>query len=302
MLTPLLIPFRDSALRSLLPDSETNPYESPPTVIHDLPTAVSRGTSLVWFAATVAGLTYFSCMLMATYLFGSSDPAEVFIRSLLPSAMYTIPAVVVYASVRHLLRTRNPFSSTPRSLVVAGIIVAGFVSVVHYFTFSPFGVWVWLVAMALALPVCYFVRFIERWFAGPAVTAPLSPSTGSTHESIFWFSGACLALGLVAGFALQPGPGLYTAILGGIVSSAILCTIGTIVYGALSACFKRSHAATKESRIAAAATFVGLTWIASPLMEAMAVPPGLPRVGIIVVLTPLCVLCDRLVALRAARL
>ena len=282
-----------------------NPYESPPVVADVSPTSVPRGTSLIWFAATVAGLMTISSTYMAIYIARWGDAASVFVHTLLPTALFTIPAVVIYASVSHTFKKRFYYASTSISLVVAGAIVALYAAVVQYFTFSPLAeYWVWLAGMVIAVPLSYFVSAIERLVAGPAPKATPNTSAESSHDashaSIFWFSGACLAFGFVSSAALQPGSGLYSALVGGLVSSAMLCMVGTAAYGALSACVKRSQAATKESRIAAAAAFISVAWIASYLMEALAAPVGLPRLLVIVAIIPLCVFVDRLVAVRAA--
>lgn len=280
--------------------TSANPYQSPSEVEEHQPSEVTPRTSLIWFAATVAVVTTITTAWMAIAIAGWTDPNDIMARTLLPTALLTVAAAPVFGTVNYLYKKRVDYGSTPMSLIVTGLIVGCYASAVHYFILSPLPESVvWLIGLAVGVPVCWVGSVVDRRVA--RVTKPRRPPAAVAelnHASMFWFAGASLLFGFFVGIALYPGPGFYFGLINGLISAAMLCLVGTVAYALFDAIVPRSRAATRKSRIAAAAVYSGLAWITAYLLETYNAPPGMLRLLAVAALALPAVACDRIVASR----
>lgn len=284
--------------------SKVNPYAATEVSVDQPVVDLDNGASRIWYAGTVVVLSAAVCSLIFVLFRGLYDPVEqLLLGTLLPTSLYTVGAVMIYAlagKLIHVYSGKN-WHPTVTSNVIAGAMSSAYIAVTQLAWFLMDGMAVLVGSLVLAVPCAFVVSLVERSTAGetqrPVVNR--APELARvTQASVFWFCTACLLIGTVAGAWMQPDGGLYYRLVGGITSGAIFCLILTILYGLASLAVRRAHRATVASRVWAGITFASLAGVLGYALQELNFPAGLPRIGIIALVTPLAVGVDRWVAGR----
>ena len=250
-----------------------NPYQSPDITAGSLPPTARRDAAFIWFAATVVGLT---CVWMsAWFAYWNADqidqflPIDFFFESIEDAGPIAIAAILLYAAMRTVFRSRFDYASTSRSLIVAGILVFACAALIDYgHRFRWFGDRVWLVGFGISLPLGWGIAALERKIAGSFThaageTIPIRKQAG--HASILWFA-ATILLSIFAISSFQFA-GSNASILRRLRDlsemSAMISIVLTVAYGLLSVCIIRQHPATNASRVTAALVCLGVLYAMS---------------------------------------
>lgn len=211
-------------------NSTVNPYEASQGLGGTAET-VQPSAPLTWFFSTVAVSLFLFTLLLNLARFASVlGIGESIFRALPTTAIYSLLGVSGYALLRPIFVQRFKLTSTPKSLIVAGLVVSAFLAMVIYFTFAPTFLsrfvasvrqsyggprqvehFVYALGVLLAFPVAYLASAAERLVIGklepnPAPVEPIgdpllaSAETSATTQSdpnasVFWFMGTCFVVG-----------------------------------------------------------------------------------------------------------
>ena len=146
-----------------------NPYQ--PSNIHTAqsPAATRREPSLIWFAATTAGLLFGWFGYFELKNVDQIGGIQAVFEALRDAGPLLIPAVAIYALARHVFRLQFDYSSTVVSLVFAGVIAFGYLALLqHYYWYNRFDrQLLWWVGALIGLPMGFGLSALERIVARP---------------------------------------------------------------------------------------------------------------------------------------
>lgn len=273
-----------------------NPYQ-PPEVASEPVGRVRNDAPLIWFAGPMVGLLYADVCWQRFMYFEELGALETALELLQFAGRLAIPAVIVYAAMRYVFRSRFDYESTRLSLVIAGLVAAGYLIVVerlHWQRFDDIALWV---GVLIGVPFAYALAALEQWIASkksPKLNEQESQgvTTGVQHASIMWFAGAILSATVVMGAIENPSILSNPKMLD---IAAMICLIATFPYALISVCIHRRRPATVAARITAAIAFMGTFLVAGYTITAYWPMNGIILIMIMIGAAVVAVGGDRLV-------